>query len=39
MSGWGLRFSDQLININARVAPQEKIMQRYEAVVSFKCIN
>lgn len=34
MGGWGLRFSQDLVQINARVAPPEKIMQRYDAVVS-----
>jgi len=27
MGGWGLRFSDRLVTLNARVMPQEKIVQ------------
>ncbi|VDI77989.1 aubergine [Mytilus galloprovincialis] len=36
MGGWGLRFSQDLVQINARVAPPEKIMQRYDAVLNYK---
>lgn len=34
MGGWGLKFSRTLLNLNARIAPREKVMQKGGAEVS-----
>ena len=34
MSGWGLAFSQRLMNVSSRIAPQEKIYQKGGAEVS-----
>ena len=36
MSGWGLRFGDNLLNVNARIMPQEKIFQANNQMVSLQ---
>ena len=35
MSGWGLRFGDNLLNVNARIMPQEKIFQANNQMVCY----
>ncbi|XP_061163361.1 piwi-like protein 1 isoform X1 [Saccostrea echinata] len=36
MGGWGLRFSQNLLNVNAHIAPQEKIYQKGGAELSYR---
>lgn len=36
MQGWGLAFSQNLMTLNARVAPQENIYQRNNAQLSYR---
>ncbi|XP_048752927.1 piwi-like protein 1 isoform X2 [Ostrea edulis] len=36
MGGWGLKFSRTLLNLNARIAPREKVMQKGGVELSYR---